>query len=165
MLEKSMRAFGDLGCIVFNRRTNQLVGGHQRSKHIPFTEEVVIEVRYKKPTEAGTVAEGYVIFEGERHKYREVDWDEKTELAANIAANKHGGKFDLKILTEDLLELDALNIDMDLTGFTKMDLESLFVDSEPDLKTGSTELSSEEFETFKNKCPRCNFEWDEKDVK
>jgi hypothetical protein len=126
MLEKSMRQFGDLSGIVFNAKTGQLVGGHQRSKKINGAEEIVIEQRLKKKTSQGTIAFGHVDYEGERFAVRVVDWDQKTEKAANIAANKHGGMFDLEILSEDLLELDAANFDMELTGFTKEDMENLF---------------------------------------
>lgn len=34
MLGKAMQEFGDLSGIVFNIRTGQLIGGHQRIKHL-----------------------------------------------------------------------------------------------------------------------------------
>lgn len=125
MLKKALAEFGDLSGIVFNRRTQQLVGGHQRLKALPRDAELVREQEYAEPTRTGTVAEGYAVIDGERFKYREVDWDDTREKAANIAANKHGGEFDLPILSEWLLELDAMNIDMDLTGFDADELEDL----------------------------------------
>lgn len=130
MLEKSMRAFGDLSGIVFNRRTGQLVGGHQRSKPLPKTAEIKIETHYAKPTEKGTVAEGYVLYEGERFSYREVDWDQQTEMAANIAANKHGGDFDNKLLSQMIFSLENANFDMELTGFTDIDLKEFKMETE-----------------------------------
>jgi hypothetical protein len=124
MLKKALAEFGDLSGIVYNARTQRLVGGHQRSKVLP-DGEIVIEKQHEVPTRTGTVAEGHVLVDGERMSYRLVDWDEAKEKAANIAANKHGGDFDLPALSEWLLDLDAENIDMDLTGFDAEELENL----------------------------------------
>lgn len=125
MLEKALNEFGDLSGIVFNRRSGQLVGGHQRLKVLPHDAEIVIDQTLSTPTTTGTVAEGHVLINGESFRYREVDWDDTKEKAANIAANKHGGEFDLPILSEWLLELDSMNIDMDLTGFDQTELENI----------------------------------------
>lgn len=127
MLGDSMGEFGDLSGIVFNRRTGRLIGGHQRIKHIPESATIDIEQRYEEPTQAGTVAEGFVEMAGERWVYREVDVDETREAAMNVAANKHGGEFEFGSLTELLSELDAGGFDMPLTGFTDEELEGLLV--------------------------------------
>gem|GEM_PF-2566928 len=134
MLKKALEEFGDLSGIVFNRRTGNLVGGHQRLKCLP--EDAKIEKKeLKKPTHTGTVAEGFIILPSdmsdkssmsERLSYREVDWPLEKEKAANIAANKHGGEFDdelLKNLLEDIKESD---IDVVLTGFNTAELNKLF---------------------------------------
>lgn len=99
MLGKSMREFGDLSGIVFNRRTGNLIGGHQRLKHLDSEWEI----------EGGFVKTPFGDF-----VFREVDWPEKKEKAANIAANKHGGEFDLPALKVLLADVD----DLELTGFT-----------------------------------------------
>lgn len=128
-LHKSIVEFGDLSGIIFNRTTKQLVGGHQRVdvlKSLASTgNEIKIEREYDKPNLSGTIAEGFVMIEGERYSYREVVWDEIREKAANIAANKHGGEFDIPKLNDWLLELDAMNYDMDLVGFSKEELANL----------------------------------------
>jgi DNA modification methylase len=124
MMEKSLKKFGELNCFVFNRRSKQLVSGHQRQK-VMLEGNIVIERRLDEPSECFTTAEGYVEYNGERFKYREVDMDDPTEKAANIAANRHGGEFDLSALNDWLNELDAMNVDMDLVGFTEEDLENL----------------------------------------
>src|SRR3990170_7532280 len=94
MLNKSLQTFGDLSGIVYNRRTGNLVGGHQRLKCLP-TDAKIKKKELKEKTKTGTVAQGFIIFDGgEKHTYREVDWDEATEKTANIAANKHGGEWD-----------------------------------------------------------------------
>lgn len=127
MLKRSMEKFGDISGIVNNVRTNRLLGGHQRTKIIPKDAEIVIEKRYDPPTSVGTVAEGYVLFKDEKFKYREVDWDEDTEAAANIAANKQGGHWDDVLLKDTLIDLDSKNFDFNLVGFTDIELENYLV--------------------------------------
>jgi hypothetical protein len=128
MLDKSMKKFGDLSGIVANRRSGLMVGGHQRVKQIAPDAEVVITQRYKKPTRTGTVAEGYVLLAGERFTYREVWWDAKTEKAANIAANAHGGEWEMEKLTKWVSELRLAGLDLDLIGFTAAELDERFAD-------------------------------------
>lgn len=109
-LAKSLKEFGDLGGIVFNRTTQQLVGGHQRLRAL---EDVGIE-----KIEKDDLGHGFVhLKNGERFAYREVDWDENKEKAANIAANKGAGEWDIPKLTEFMVELDIAGFDLDLTMF------------------------------------------------
>ena len=126
MLNKSLQKFGDLSGIVFNRRTGNTVGGHQRLKCLP--PDAKIEKKdLKEKTRTGTVAQGFVIFDGdEKHTYREVDWDETTEKMANIAANKHGGDWDDDKLGELLKELSEIpGFDIDLIGFGTNELNNI----------------------------------------
>jgi hypothetical protein len=124
-LKKSMQAFGDISGFVWNRETKRLVGAHQRKKCMPDDAEVIIEMRHDVPTAKGTVASGHVWWEGERWSYREVLWSEATEKAANLAANKHGGEFEIEAVKDWLHQLDALNVDLDLTGFGPTELVEL----------------------------------------
>lgn len=105
-LKVSLDEFGDLGGIVFNVRLQSLVGGHQRTKILPADAAIEIERRYDEPTRTGTVAEGSIIINGERFKYREVDWSEERHAAGNIAANspKISGDFtaNLGVLLDEL---------------------------------------------------------------
>ena len=140
-LEKSMRRFGDLGGIVYNATTGRLVGGHQRSKKIPFDAKIEVTERLKKRTEQGTIAHGFVEYEGERFQVRVVEWDETTEKAANIAANKHGGSWDMETLKQDLLDLNKLNFDLDLTGFIDAELKEIKLDF-MESKDGLTDADS-----------------------
>jgi hypothetical protein len=103
-----------------------LVGGHQRKSIIPEDARIFVEKRHTKPTGAGTVAEGYVEYLGERWPYREVDWNDEREKAANIAANKGAGEWDLTKLQEFVVELDEKNFDLDLTMFDSDELKDLF---------------------------------------
>jgi hypothetical protein len=125
MLRKSLDEFGDLSGLVFNIRTQQLEGGHQRTKALPLDSDIIITQRYDIPTRTGTVAEGHVLIAGEKFKYREVDWDEDKAKAANIAANKHGGDWDLPLISNLLIELDHSNYNLDLTGYEQYEIASL----------------------------------------
>lgn len=124
-LKKSLYEFGDLSGFVFNEVSGYLVGAHQRQKVLPPDAEIIIEKKYSKPTRTGTVAEGYVIVDNERFSYRQVRWGKKREMAANIAANKHGGQFNDAKLAPWLLDLDAVNFDFDLIGFSQEEFENI----------------------------------------
>jgi len=143
MLLASLKRFGDLSGLVLNRATQHLVGGHQRVKLLGEC-PVTITQRYEAPTGTGTVAEGYVTFEGERFVYREVQWDEKMEEAAMIAANKHGGDWDFPALSELLMELDQSDFDLSVTGFSAAELERMVKGVAPSNEDEITPLSSEE---------------------
>jgi hypothetical protein len=130
-LVKAMREFGDLSGIVFNIRTGQLVGGHQRTqafKKLGGQKDVTITARFDTPNEQGTVAIGFVGFGNERFNYREVDWNIDREAAANIAANRIQGQFDLDLLAEITYEIsqseNAAQL-MELTGQSENEIKRL----------------------------------------
>lgn len=122
MLKKAMEEYGDLGGVIFNNQTGRLIGGHQRTKNLDPTWPI-----HKEPhTDAsGTVATGYIETPNGRWTYREVNWPEKKEKAANIAANQHGGEFDDDLLAQLLGELYSSGLDMDLTGFDQAELDAI----------------------------------------
>lgn len=137
MLQKALEEFGDLSGIVYNRKSKQLVGGHQRSKVLHPTAEIIIEQKFKKPTKTGTVALGYIQIDGERFSYREVSWDETKEKAANIAANRGAGDWDKAKLTEWMKDLGDSFMDLDLTMFD--DIERVkFLDDKPKKEKSDT---------------------------
>ena len=115
MLEKSLKEFGDLSGVIFNKQTGRLVGGHQRLKVIPKDVEIISE----------TEDHGYFLLNGDRFQVRFVNWDETKEKAANIAANQHGGDWDFPILTDWVNELDSQNIDLDVLGFDDKELQKM----------------------------------------
>ena len=90
-LGRSMREFGDLGGLVVNTKTGNVVGGHQRLKHLEPSWKITKTATEDK---TGTVARGYINTPFGCLDYREVSWPEVKEKAANIAANAHGGDFD-----------------------------------------------------------------------
>lgn len=125
MLRASIVKYGDLSGFVYNTRTQQLISGHQRKRTIPENSQIVIEHEYKTPTKAKTVAEGYVLVDGEKFKYREVDADELWEAEALLAANKHGGEWD-----NDLLKniITMPNFKIELAGFELPELKEFNID-------------------------------------
>lgn len=127
-LKKSLSEFGDLGGVVFNRRSKELVGGNQRVHEFKSDPDAKITIteKLKRPDRCGTVAYGYVEANGTRYSFREVDWSPAKAKSANIAANKHGGEFDLPVVAELLKELAAEeNTDLELTGFSDEELADL----------------------------------------
>ena len=124
-LKKALHEFGDLSGIVFNRRTDNLVGGHQRLKCLP-PDAKVEKTKLKKTSRTGTIAEGRIFIDGENYTYREVDWPVEKEKAANIAANQHGGEFDDELLGALLKELsETPDFDIDLLGFDSNEIDDI----------------------------------------
>lgn len=113
MLKESLLFHGDLSGIVYNYKSGQLVGGHQRSKVFEGG-EVHVTKTYDKPTKTGTVEVGYILYNGERYSYRGVKWSKHHEMAANIAANKQAGDWDLPELGLWMKELGSFDVDFDL---------------------------------------------------
>jgi len=115
MLKKSLEAFGDLSGVVFNMRTGNLVGGHQRLKQLD--PEWKIE-KQKTADSTGTVAIGYIETPMGRFNYREVGWPLEKEIQANIAANNHGGEFDKNAMAK-LFKKMGKKTDAEALGFKK----------------------------------------------
>jgi hypothetical protein len=128
-LKALLDKYGDLSGIVRNRRTNQLVGGHQRVERFRANGEnaaIQITQRYDEPTKRGTVALGYVVIDGEPFTYREVDWDIALQRAANIAANRAGGEWNKDLLTENVFELRGLENGDELLGLIGMHDDEIY---------------------------------------
>jgi hypothetical protein len=112
-----------------NVRTGNVVGGHQRIKNLDPGWSVL---KHAVEDVTGTVAEGKIETPWGGLAYREVDWDEAREKAANLAANKHGGDWDMPKVEIMLEELKAINFDLELTGFKFDTQEDLGSDEAPD---------------------------------
>jgi hypothetical protein len=78
-LAHSIREFGDISGVVYNIRTNHLVGGHQRIKILDASWK--IEKKSHKDKN-GTVAIGHIETPWGPFAYREVDWPIEREIAA-----------------------------------------------------------------------------------
>ncbi|MES2155386.1 MAG: DNA modification methylase [bacterium] len=124
-LAKTMAAFGDLSSITMNRRSGHLVSGHQRVKHLQPNAKIETKPH---ADDVGTVAVGRILSGKNAWPYRVVDWDEKTEAAAMVAANAAGGAFQEDALLRLVKGLDVKGFDLDLLGLE--DVEAILATPE-----------------------------------
>jgi hypothetical protein len=155
MLKKSMQEFGDLSGIVKNVRTGHLVGGHQRVKNLDPLWKI-----FKEPhvDNIGTVSTGYIETPYGRWQYREVDWPEKKEAAANVSANQQGGEFDMTKLKDIIINLDDGSMDMELLGFNSHELEMMMTAIKPDEADGDNNEQDVEKPNI-IVCPSCGHQF------
>lgn len=110
LLRQHLEELGDLGGIVHDLNTDEIIGGNQRMEAINLaTCQIEIDHQFDQPDEQGTVAHGYAIWQGKRYSYRQVRWTPKQCEMANIVANHDGGSTDFDMLAnefefEDLIE-------------------------------------------------------------
>ena len=108
-IKKSIETFGYVDPIIYNKRNNVVIGGHQRLavlKDLGYTSIDVVEV----------------------------DLDDSSEKALNIALNKISGDWDADKLEDLLRELNVVDdLDISLTGFDEEELETLFNGSVDDI--------------------------------
>ena len=104
-LKRSMSEFGYVEPIIWNKRTGNIVGGHQRYK-------ILKDMGY---TDAECVV---------------VDLDDNREKALNVALNKINGEFDIPLLTDLLKDLSVNDFDVSLTGFDEDEISDLFSDAD-----------------------------------
>lgn len=115
-LRRSITTYGMLIPVIWNKRTNRVVGGHQRL--------TVLENEGETETDVSVV-----------------DLDETQEKQLNVALNKVEGGWDEEKLAELLMELGE---DATLTGFTQQEIDSLTndIDSLIDGDTVDEELKA-----------------------
>ena len=119
-LRRSLDQFGDISGVVFNRKTGHLVGANQR---VSLFRDAGAQLHIEHRGDAdkrGTVARGYVLLDGDRYGYREVEWDLPKEQAAMLAANNHAGEWDNEAVSKIIAELDD-----DLRGLTGFDASEI----------------------------------------
>lgn len=100
-LKRSIEEYGCVELIVCNKRTGNVVSGHQRLK-------VLLELGC---TEIDCIV---------------IDLDEQNEKALNISMNKIGGAWDEDKLASLIADLDAGAFDISLTGFDAAEVDELF---------------------------------------
>lgn len=103
-LKQSIQTFGYVEPVLWNKRTGNIIGGHQR---------------YKVLVELGQTEIDCVI----------VDMDLENEKALNIALNKVSGDWDKDKLMLLISDLQGSDFDVSLTGFDAFELDDLFKDS------------------------------------
>lgn len=103
-LKRSLEQFGYVEPVIWNKRTGNIVGGHQRFKVL----------RELGETEIDCVV---------------VDIDTETEKAMNVALNKISGDWDKDKLMLLIADLQAADFDESLTGFDPPEIDDLFKDT------------------------------------
>jgi DNA modification methylase len=104
-LRRSLRFFGTVEPIVVNKRSDRIVGGHQRVKAALAEEIETLPVVY-------------------------VELGELEERQLNLALNRIHGEWDLEKLEDVLRELQTMGADLDLTGFTEIEIGELLKGSD-----------------------------------
>lgn len=130
MISDSIEQHGFLQPLVWNKKTGNLVGGHQRLK--------VLMAKGIKEVEVVVV-----------------DVDLKQERAMNISLNKAVGDWDAERLLE-LLSQAKEEEWLDMTGFDDDDLIDLLEKAK--IKIPEEKEFDENIET-KNECPKCGHRW------
>ena len=94
-LHKNLEDLGDLSGITHDETTDEIITGNQRSTVFDINNcKIEITEEMKEPNEQGTIALGYVIWEGKRYSYRKVRWNEDQRKRACIVANISSGEWD-----------------------------------------------------------------------
>lgn len=115
-LKRSIKEFGYVEPIVWNKRTGNVVGGHQRLK-------ILKEEGYKKV------------------KVSVVELSEAQEKALNIALNKISGDWDKEKLHQIFKELqEDVDIDIELTGFDMEEIDDIMANFD------TTEVVEDDFD-------------------
>ena len=133
-LKRSMQEFGYVEPIVWNKRTGNIVGGHQR---------------YKVLLDMGMQEVDCVV----------VELDEAKEKALNLALNKIQGDWDYAKLKDLLEELDTGEFDLELTGFDMDEIEDLMTQFAPiDIDDADDDGGQNKQLHI---CPKCVFDFEE----
>ena len=109
-LEKWLRELGDLSGIVHDLNSDEIISGNQRGRVFDINScKIVLTEELDEPDAQGTVAMGYVVWDGQRYGYRAVRWTPRQAEQANIVANKAGGEWDWDILANQFDVPDLLD--------------------------------------------------------
>jgi hypothetical protein len=144
-LKENLAYLGDLSGIVHELNTDEIIGGNQRSAVFDINKcQVEIVHNLDHPDEQGTVAQGFVIWQGKRYTYRQVRWTPKQAEQANITANRMGGEWNFDELANwdmsDLLEW----------GFEERELGIAIDDDTGEAWQGMPEFEHEDLTAFQS---------------
>lgn len=116
-----LEELGDLSGIVHDLNSDEIIGGNQRGRVFDINHAAIELVEGPhEPDEQGTVAHGFIVWQGARYAYRQVRWTPRQCEKANIVANSAGGDWDALILASEFETADLLD-----WGFEKDELEEL----------------------------------------
>jgi hypothetical protein len=121
-LERWLEELGDLGGIVHDLNSDEVIGGNQRARVFDILRQenapIVLTDEFDPPTRQGTVALGYIQWRGEQYGYRQVRWTARQCEQANVVANRAGGAWDWDVLANEFEMGDLLE-----WGFTEFDFQ------------------------------------------
>jgi len=129
-LRKRLVEFGDLGGVVHDLNSDQVISANQRvaALDLQHVSPTIIK-EYPHPTSTGTVAVGYFESGGEMFSYRAVRWTPEQCAKANLVANTHSGTWDADLLRDMADILPTVGMDRDWLNEireTSDSLEALF---------------------------------------
>ncbi len=127
-LKTTLAELGDLGGVIVNVETQEIVGGNQRVKAMnAYNAPITITQTFDPPTPQGTVALGYIEHAGERFAYRAVKWTSEQCQRANIVANAAGGSWDWDLLASEFPAelLVSSGLDADALAAMQTDADAL----------------------------------------
>jgi ParB-like chromosome segregation protein Spo0J len=137
-LKRNIKEFGYVDPIIWNKQTQNIVGGHQR---------------YKALVDLGFEEVDVVV----------VDMDLTAEKTLNITLNKVTGEWNLEMLKDVLQDLDvsgALNIE--LSGFDLDEIEGMMTRSYQEFDNDEVDLDDFEDDKFNCRCLECDFHFNSK---
>lgn len=138
-LSNSIQEFGFVDPIIINLKNNHIIGGHQRYNFL--LKQYIQNNKYEtlKLLKLGDI--GWVFPETELT----VENDDY-EKALNIALNKISGEWDNEKLNELFQDLQLNEFDLDLTGFSNLELEEFHLEIvEEDTLNDTTEIVDDEY--------------------
>lgn len=123
-LDDDMRELGDIGLIVHDWNSGEIIDGNQRTRLLDLfdssfedlvkSKKLVIFKEFEKPDKQGTVALGFINHPQKGwFGYRGVKWDKRKRDKANIKGNLHAGDFDFDILANEFDAKDLFDFGFD----------------------------------------------------
>lgn len=101
-LRENLRLLGDISGIVHDLNSDQIIGGNFRSDVMDINKcHIEIVRQFDEPDEQGTVAFGFVEWNGKLYNYRQVRWTKEQCERACISANAMGGDWDFDELANN----------------------------------------------------------------
>lgn len=121
-LSRSIDEFGIVDPIIINLKNNHIIGGHQRYE-VLFDEYMADNKKYEKLQLIRLGDIGWV-FPTTDLEIKDLEH----EKALNIALNKIQGEWDVEKLEFLFQDLSVDGLDLELTGFDKLEIKNLFND-------------------------------------
>ena len=147
-LQYSIENHGIIDPIIINLKNMHIIGGHQRF-------DVLVNMNYDEDLNLLKLGDIGWVFTNTDLKVK----DSNYEKAMNLSLNKISGEWDEDKLKPLLEDLQLSGLDIELTGFSDFELESLFLEEEiiiPDEEPSFDESIADDVPSIT--CPKCGYE-------